>query len=144
MRTSVLSALLLAIPFVASSPLVPRDDVQFSNCGDGVLQLTGLDVSPSNPAPGDTITIQFSGNLQSTIESGSVVASISYGGTQVMQQTYSVCDSQDCPVQPGDQTFSQDFQVPSYAPAGGYQVQVVGTVQGNQRLACMNFDVQVQ
>jgi len=91
------------------------------------------------------MTIMFSGDLQSTLDPGAnVVATASLSGYQVMQQNFAVCDTQQCPVQPGDQTFYQDFQVPSYAPTGDYTVNLKGTTQDGQAMSCLNFKVHVQ
>ncbi|KDQ20196.1 hypothetical protein BOTBODRAFT_27608 [Botryobasidium botryosum FD-172 SS1] len=155
MYTSAFTLLaLLATPFVAASPVTPRvpaSSISYTNCGNAndVLQIQSLTFNPTNPTAGQNLTVNFSGTLGSTIDTGSSGnVTVSFSSIQVVNQAFDLCNelksdasAPQCPLQQGSRNFSQTVALPANIPAADYKIGVTANTQTGSPLLCVNIDL---
>ncbi|EGG17527.1 hypothetical protein DFA_08523 [Cavenderia fasciculata] len=107
------------------------------------FQVSTLTLTPDPPVIGMNATVNVAGNFTEEITGGSSTFVVQYqvGNSWISLPSFTsnVCDSYECPIQPGPVTRVESIFVPSFTPHGNYRGQLEVTDQSGNTITCIQF-----
>ncbi|CDS07375.1 hypothetical protein LRAMOSA01324 [Lichtheimia ramosa] len=115
-------------------------------CGDASDLLTVKDITlhPDPPLKGETLTIDFKGELKEEVPEGTtVLVQVKYGVVQLLKKTFDFCQEvkkvdEKCPIPAGDLVFTKQVDLPKEIPPGHYSVHAVVTTPDDTQVTCLD------
>ncbi|KAF4247184.1 hypothetical protein CNMCM8980_007729 [Aspergillus fumigatiaffinis] len=111
---------------------------------DNILQIESVDLFPNPPLPGQTLSINASGNLKKRVEQGAYVSLVvKYGLITLIKQTADLCEQLrnvdlECPLEKGEMTLTKQVDLPSHIPPGKYSVHADVYTKDDKQITCLN------
>ncbi|KEY82116.1 peroxisomal 3 ketoacyl coA thiolase Kat1 [Aspergillus fumigatus] len=126
-------------PVKGDNPLVYCSDPS-----GNILQIESVDLVPNPPLPGQTLSINASGNLKERVEEGAYVAlEVKYGLITLIKQTADLCEQiknvdLECPLEKGEMTLTKQVDLPSHIPPGKYNVHADVYTKDGKKITCLD------
>jgi len=118
----------------------------WSNCGNAndELQLKNVTITPDPPKIGQPISVFASGQLTTSIESGTIRVLLYWGKIRLINETLALCDvlvpPLKCPLSAGPTSILVNQQIPSNAPHGNYTGGFIVTDDSNgKEITCISL-----
>lgn len=125
--------------------MVLADPAPFQQCiNNPVFIPKSLDITPSPPKAGDTLIATTTGQVTTTVSSGTLYADIYLQGIKLFEYTYDLCQITvgGCPITMGTKAIKIQNQIPSFAFPGTYNTVATAYADATKtkEIACVSFN----
>jgi len=138
MRSAIFALLVL---FSLAVGVYSQVNVPYTNCGQKGDHITVTNITanywpPSKSAP---LSISINGISDENITSGSYEIDVYWENTKIDVLDGSVCNLDACPITVGPASVVYNVTIPSVAPGGSYEIDIVANDQNKQELLCVKI-----
>ncbi|PGH11004.1 hypothetical protein AJ79_05155 [Helicocarpus griseus UAMH5409] len=112
-----------------------------------ILTIESVDLSPSPPVPGQTLTINATGTFHQQVDEGAKVqVQVNYGFIRLINKEADLCTEiknvdLNCPLKKGNMSFTKSVDLPKEIPPGQYTVMADVYTKNQERITCLQAQV---
>ncbi|ORY96834.1 ML domain-domain-containing protein [Syncephalastrum racemosum] len=115
---------------------------------DDLLEIEYIDLNPDPPQKGETLTIDFKGELSEEVPEGTMAeVTVKFGVVQLIKKNFDLCKEiknidEECPIPAGPLQITKSVDLPKEIPPGKYSVHAVVRTPEDKEVTCLNARVE--